>query len=81
VYCFGWGEIRDQTSNLGVPQGTVLTPILFLLFINNLPDNNDSTVRLFAEDCVLYREIKPSQIVMPFSGTNQMAHIKDMLPN
>jgi hypothetical protein len=50
------GEIRDCRSNLGVPQGTILRPILFVLFINKLPDNNGSTVRLFAEDCVLYRE-------------------------
>jgi hypothetical protein len=39
----------------GLPQGTVLSPILF---INDLPDNIDSTVRLFADDCMLYREVK-----------------------
>ena len=45
----------------GVPQGSVSGPILFLIFINDLPDNINATVWLFANDCVLYRNIRRSE--------------------
>ncbi len=41
----------------GVPQGTVLGPLLFLLYINDIADNLTSEIRLFADDCILYRQI------------------------
>ena len=53
------GQASDPVPVLScVPQGSVLGLVLFLIFINDLLDNIRSSVRLFADDCVLYRNIK-----------------------
>ena len=45
-------EIRVTS---GVPQGSVLGPLLFLAYVNGIWRNMES--RLFADDCVIYRKI------------------------
>ena len=45
----------------GVPHGTVLGPVLFSLYINDITTDIDSEIRLFADDCVCYREIKGTE--------------------
>ena len=41
----------------GVPQGSILGPLLFLVYINDLTENISSNTRLFAEDSSLFIKV------------------------
>ena len=45
----------------GIPQGSVLGPILFVIFINDMPDVVSSTCQLFADDAKLFRGIRSNE--------------------
>ena len=53
-------ESNQNDVKSGVPQGTVLGPLLFLIYINDINENlsKDTKIRLFADDSFLYRNIK-----------------------
>ena len=53
------GEVSNWKAVLsGVPQGSVLGPILFLIYINDLDDDITSKVLKFADDTQVFRKIK-----------------------
>ena len=56
------GASGDEVSvQSGVPRGTVLGPLMFLIYINDIGENITSTLRLFADDSLLYCAVEIQQ--------------------
>ena len=53
----------EQAVLSGIPQGSILGPILFLIFINDLPDGIQSTCQIFADDTKLYNTTHNTNII------------------
>ena len=52
---------NSSTVTSGVPQGTVLPPLLFLCFVNDIPHLDSSKIRLYADDILLYSIINSNE--------------------
>ena len=72
------GQASDPVPVLsGVPQELVLGPVFFFFFSNDLPENIWSLVRLFADDCVLYRNIRsPKDCQISQDDLNSLAQYR-----
>jgi retron-type reverse transcriptase len=51
------GTIQEVKVTLGVPQGSVLGPLRCVVVLNYIYRSIDSSIRLFADDCIIYRKI------------------------
>ena len=47
-----------DSGKSGIPQGTILGPISFIMYVNNISTGVSSTVKLYADDTKLYRQIE-----------------------
>lgn len=53
----GKASLKKEVTS-GIPQGSVLGPVLFVIFINDLPHQVDSEIYLFADDIKILRRIQ-----------------------
>ena len=65
----GWVKVSS-----GVPQGTVMGPLLFLIYINDITSKVRSKIKLFADDAVLYSEIMTPNDMLSFQHDINQLH-------
>ena len=63
-----------STVESGVPQGPVLGPLLFLIYINDLEGNIKSNIKFFADDTMLLSIVKD-----PVTSANDLNHDLDII--
>ena len=64
-----WAPVKS-----GIPQGSVLGPILFVIFINDLPEQITSNIKIFADDTKIFRSLsKVNDLTSMQNDLNELA--------
>ena len=64
------GQLSEEVRvTSGVPRGSVLGLLLFLAYVNDIWRNIESNMRLFADDCIIYRKIIDSMTLKSYRRT------------
>ena len=56
----------------GVPKGTIMVPVLFLIYINGIPNSITNMLRLYADDTLLYSIINSAADCITYRLTYQL---------
>ena len=61
-------------TNVGVPQESVLGPTLFLVFINDLPNDVLSRIGIYADDTTIYSSLGKSALFVKLKSAGELEY-------
>ena len=64
---------------MGAPQGSILGPLLFLVFMNNLPDVEECTINLYADDTTIYSADVNPVILKQYRVERDLGRVSDWM--